>query len=287
MVPGIPEHERVDQDLPQVTGTTMLGRVIYQKIGKGSFGQVYAAQNMRTGQAEVVKVVPKSQAAMREIHMQHLLPSHSNIVELLDAFSSRRNMYMFLTYGGSRNLFHCIARQMYSFDESLDVFAKISDAVIFMHDCCHVCHLDIKPENVLVDDHDEPRIADFGAAGRTDELIEYNAGSLPFAAPEILSRMPRDRNSRPRSEVIGYQGDLADVFSMGIILLEMLQGNNYVMHQLGWAGTCHSALLQDPGTRSTEMMDLLQDGTRLEFLKEPLLLFGGLRYLKKSYRHWM
>jgi len=256
----------------------MNGRKIFEKIGQGNFGRVYAAQNIRTGQPEVVKVVPKSEAAKREVYMHLLLPGHSNLVQLLEVVCSRNNMYMFMTHGGSRTLFHCIKHHMYSFDGSLDVFDEISDAVIFMHGL-GVCHLDIKPENVLVDDDDVPRIADFGTAGRTNRLITNCGGTFPFAAPEILDKMSKDNDSDPnsqaRSYVIGYHGDLADVFSMGIMLLEMLQGNHYMMHRLGWAGQGDVALMRDPEARAMEMRTLLQDGNRLNFLRRPLP--GGIR----------
>eukprot|EP00756_Hemistasia_phaeocysticola_P018777 Hpha_TRINITY_DN15617_c0_g3::TRINITY_DN15617_c0_g3_i5::g.101611::m.101611 len=94
----------------------------------------------------------------------------------------------------------------------------MTQALIFCHHH-HVSHRDVKPENMLVNNRDEIKLSDFGVARihRTpyrcdagDMSCEF-VGTLPFAAPELFDRKP-------------YDDFIADVWSLGVCLYEMLAG---------------------------------------------------------------
>jgi serine/threonine protein kinase len=76
-----------------------------------------------------------------------------------------------------------------------------------------VCHRDLKPENILLDAQNNVKIADFGLASVVapgSQLLEY-CGTPAFSAPELFSGAQ-------------YDGSLADVWSMGVVLYECLSG---------------------------------------------------------------
>lgn len=86
--------------------------------------------------------------------------------------------------------------------------------IILTLPCCRrVIHRDLKPENILMDDTMNVKIADFGLAGITTPFsgnLRQLCGTPEFTAPEI---------------VLGkeYSGPAVDIWSLGVILYELLQ----------------------------------------------------------------
>jgi serine/threonine protein kinase len=81
--------------------------------------------------------------------------------------------------------------------------------------CRRVVHRDLKPENILLDDAGSVKIGDFGLAGMTTPFsgrMRLMCGTPEFAAPEIVQGNE-------------YNGPAVDVWSMGVILYEILQAS--------------------------------------------------------------
>jgi serine/threonine protein kinase len=102
----------------------------------------------------------------------------------------------------------------------LDIFQQLVDAVAFLHSLS-LCQLDLKPENVLLDGG-RVRLIDFASSlerpSRGYEIQGARYGTPGYIAPEVIVRR------RAREEPIVTPA--ADVFSLGIILLEMLSLEN-------------------------------------------------------------
>ncbi len=96
--------------------------------------------------------------------------------------------------------------------EIIDAFILLCDGVGVAHDAGFV-HRDLKPANVLVD-ATGPRVIDFGLAERIDQR-ELAAGTPAYMAPELLEGAA---NASP------VTSPLADVFSLGVMLVECLTG---------------------------------------------------------------
>jgi len=81
-----------------------------------------------------------------------------------------------------------------------------------------VAHRDIKPENILLDAHNQIKLSDFGFATifrsrGVERLLDKKCGTLPYVAPEVLTRP--------------YKATPADIWSCGIVLLALLGGGTY------------------------------------------------------------
>lgn len=94
-------------------------------------------------------------------------------------------------------------------------FCQILNALSYIHQAGYA-HRDIKPDNILLDENFQVKIADFGFAGpingRTGKgFLETQLGTKPYQAPEI-------------NEGKKYSGELVDVFAAAIVLFIMVSG---------------------------------------------------------------
>ena len=97
------------------------------------------------------------------------------------------------------------------------IFKKIAQGIKFCHDN-NICHLDIKLENILLDNNYNPVIVDFGFSKKTIDqnnniiLMNVRKGTKRYASPE---RFDTQHN---------YDGKMADIFSLGVVLFALVSG---------------------------------------------------------------
>ena len=110
-------------------------------------------------------------------------------------------------------------------------FAQLVEAVAHVHDC-GVCHMDIKPENLFVTASGRVKLGDFGLSVlMEDGPVVGRLGSVSYAAPENL------RSQRPSATIgeygcgssarASYDGERADMWSVGVTLFVFLYGFTY------------------------------------------------------------
>ena len=153
---------------------------IGKEIGSGAFGTVNIAEHRTSGEKVAVKCISKNRIqrqnmgaqVKKEITTMKKL-DHPNIVGIKEVLMSNSHLYLVLEYCGGGELFTKIATQgKLSDNVTKRYFHQIMDAVKFCHNL-FVCHRDIKPENILLDAHDNVKIADFGFAS----IMEPEPGS--------------------------------------------------------------------------------------------------------------
>jgi serine/threonine protein kinase len=94
------------------------------------------------------------------------------------------------------------------------LFQQIASAINYCHQL-GIAHRDLKPENVLIETFPQIKVSDFGLCGfiAPHEMMQTFCGSPCYCAPECLSR-------------VSYDGRLADIWSIGIILFAMVTGSH-------------------------------------------------------------
>mmetsp|Transcript_69006 Transcript_69006/g.173847 ORF Transcript_69006/g.173847 Transcript_69006/m.173847 type:complete len:698 (+) Transcript_69006:86-2179(+) len=221
-------------------------------MGHGTFGIVYSATNMETGEAEAVKVIEKESLTnmdriidlWKEMKALKRL-DHPNIVAMHEAMHGPRHIFLFLEQAGSMNLFRELkaSGNFFDLDRARGYQAQLTSAVAHCHSN-GVAHRDLKPENICVSECKTMiKVIDFGAATSVSKPANDMLGTMPFLAPEAM-----------RSST--YSPAACDVWSSGIILLEMICGIGIMDKLLNWTRNCTPCEL-----RSRELDVRFSDGS--------------------------
>jgi serine/threonine protein kinase len=191
-------------------------------LGSGAFSVVVKAVHKETHQVCACKVVPKDrineegdrERFQREINAMAFL-KHDNVVTLYDFFSDDLNFYLVMDFCPGGELFQYIVKN----DKMAEpvaayLFEQIASAIAYCHSL-GIAHRDLKPENVLISKFPRIKVSDFGLCGfiSAQDMMQTFCGSPCYCAPECLSR-------------IQYDGRLADVWSLGVILFAMVTGSH-------------------------------------------------------------
>jgi len=236
-------HERSSGFLldPTVDGTEIaasngevIGRyTLLHMIGEGGFGSVYLAQQhepmARQVALKIIKVGMDTRhvIARFEAERQTLaMMKHPGIASVFDAGSTRAGRpYFVMEFVDGVAITEFCDRHGLSIEERLDLFIQVCGAVQHAH-TKGVIHRDIKPSNVLVTVNDDvplPKVIDFGIAkattpgGRlTNATVSLDGrglvGTPQYMSPEQASEDAIDIDTR------------ADVYSLGVVLYELLAG---------------------------------------------------------------
>lgn len=194
-------------------------------LGRGNYGLVKLAIHRDSGEQYAVKIVKKEVLEdettanvdiKREIAIMKAL-DHPNIVALNDVLYSPKRVFMVMELVRGGELFESIVKNgRQDEDTARKYFHQLIDAV---HYCHHrgVYHRDLKPENLLLGEHGELKVTDFGFSAMRDygcHLLSTNCGSPHYCAPEVWNG----------SQTEGYDGRKNDAWSCGIILYVMVTG---------------------------------------------------------------
>jgi serine/threonine-protein kinase HSL1 (negative regulator of Swe1 kinase) len=122
--------------------------------------------------------------------------------------------YLVLEFVDNGELFDYISKNgCLHEEEALKYFRQLLSAVGYCHSF-NICHRDLKPENVLLTSSLDVKVADFGMAAlhqTPEHRLSTSCGSPHYAAPEVIKG-------------VSYKGNLADIWSMGIILFASVAG---------------------------------------------------------------
>ena len=183
---------------------------IGDQLGKGGFGRVFSAQSV-SGEAAVVKLVPKAPGADREILFEDLT-GVPNVVPILDR-GEWRDFWVLVMPKADKSLRDYLGENIghLTVDDTVKLLSDITQALVAMEG--RVVHRDIKPDNILLL---EGRwcLADFGISRYAEATTEPDTRKFsmtpPYAAPEQW------RGERASSAT--------DVYSMGVVAYEVIAG---------------------------------------------------------------
>ncbi|XP_075678335.1 serine/threonine-protein kinase chk-1-like [Dermatophagoides pteronyssinus] len=201
---------------------------IIKTIGEGTYGRVYLIEEERFPNQllalKVINVYDESAKikAQREIEIQSQL-KHPNIVKLLYSEQILTNKFLYLEHAVNGSLYNHLKINQLGMvkQKALKYFKHLASALNYLHECGFV-HRDIRPSNLVIDQNDCLKLIDFGIATmykyhNEKYMLQTACGTDSYRAPETFDIIDG-------TKVRPHDGIPLDVWSSGIVLVEMLTG---------------------------------------------------------------
>ena len=199
------------------------------RLSKGSFGVVYVAEHLVSGQEYAVKVIERAKlsekektSVQREVSILKDCGDVENIVQLVDYFVAPEFFYVVQVYAKGGDVFERLAqRTSYTEADARDLAKYLLQTMEVLHSR-KVAHRDLKPENLLLKDMlDDTSIvvADFGFAAYVPAGgLKTRCGTPAFVGPEVL--LPNCRYD-----------ERVDMWSVGCLLYMLIAGYPPFQHR--------------------------------------------------------
>lgn len=200
-------------------------------IGQGGFGVVYLATDPMLGRQVAIKVPQPhilAKAELRERFVREALVvaslDHPNIVPLYEVGEFGEGSFLVTSYCQGSDLAKWISAQSGPIPIRLaaELIALLAEAMQYCHER-GVIHRDLKPANVMLDPNDDrdglpfiPRLTDFGVAKVVEMSLAESRSSIVVGTPFYMA--PEQIHAQ---DAIGPE---ADIYSLGVILYELLCG---------------------------------------------------------------
>jgi len=193
-------------------------QILHQQIGKGTYSTIHLGKDLTTGQQVAVKVMDLRRYTREFSSEARVLArlDHEGIVKFRHSQIVQDTGYIYMDYIPHPNLFNYVRRnRCLSQEHSLTIFCNILSAMEIIHGE-GIAHRDLKPDNIMVDPKTlNTVILDFGLSMMVplSGLSENYCGSPLYMSPEALNQEKHDPQ-------------LADLWSLGVILYHMLVGDS-------------------------------------------------------------
>ena len=214
---------------------------IIEKLGAGGMGEVYKAQDMKLGRTVALKFFSLQSLEESEVRTRLVAEAqasaslnHPNIATVYEIGHDNGISYIAMEYVEGRGLDSIIEGGALELTSAIDISIQIAEALKTAH-ARGLIHCDIKSSNIMLTTDDRVKLLDYGlakaafngAAGISRQQADAGktmAGTLGYMSPEQL-----------RAERLD---DRTDIFSLGVVLFEMLTG------QRPFDGESRSALIR-------------------------------------------
>ena len=190
-----------------------------KNLGHGKFGDVSLVHNGKTSFA--IKAVNRKAAEKQKILIKYYIQErsillglqHPFIMKLVKTFKTEKKIFFLLEYICGRNMNNYlssrITKQLKNFKETVFYMAILFVALDYLNSR-NICHRDLKPDNIIIDERGYLKIIDFGNSIVLNGFTSTMTGTPHYMAPEILLR--------------GGYGFSCDYWSIGIIAYETYYG---------------------------------------------------------------
>lgn len=194
-----------------------------EEIGRGAYGVVYKGKLGDGRVAAIKKLVDASDQGeaefLAEVSTIGRL-NHMNLIEIWGYCAQGRERLLVLEYMENKSLAEKLSSTSLNWERRYEIALGTARGLAYLHEECMdwILHCDVKPQNILLDDNFQPKIADFGLSklmnrrGASHSNFSRIRGTRGYMAPEWIT------NLSITSKV--------DVYSFGVVLLEIVTGKN-------------------------------------------------------------
>uniref|UniRef100_A0A0E0KXD5 non-specific serine/threonine protein kinase n=1 Tax=Oryza punctata TaxID=4537 RepID=A0A0E0KXD5_ORYPU len=210
------------QELYQITDAFSA----HNLLGEGGFGSVYkghlpdgnqvAVKQLKDGGGQGEREFQAEVEIISRVHHRHLV----SLVGYCISNNQRLLVYDFVPNNTLHYHLHGHGRPVLDWSARVKIAAGAARGIAYLHEDCHprIIHRDIKSSNILLDNNFEAHVADFGLARLALDAVTHVTtrvmGTFGYMAPEYASS--------------GKLTERSDVFSFGVVLLELITGRKPV-----------------------------------------------------------
>lgn len=196
----------------------LLGQGGFGYVHKGVLanGKVVAVKSLKSGSGQGEREFSAEVEIISRVHHRHLV----SLVGYCIAGGQRMLIYEFVSNNTLEYHLHGKNRPVMDWSKRTTIAMGAAKGLAYLHEDCHprIIHRDIKAANILIDDNWEAMVADFGLAKLNDTNVTHVStrvmGTFGYLAPEYASS--------------GKLTEKSDVFSYGVMLLELITGRRPV-----------------------------------------------------------
>jgi calcium-dependent protein kinase len=200
---------------------------ILNKLGEGTFGEVFKVLHKSYKCIRAMKVINKIKTCMGEEEEKDIINEinilkdldHPNILKVFEYFNTKLKFFIITELCTGGELFDRITEVKF-FNEKVaaHIMRQLFSAVRFCHSN-NVIHRDLKPENILIDTEEERskeyfniKVIDFGTSDilKKNKMLEKQIGTPFYIAPEVLQN---------------FYNEKCDIWSCGVIMYILLCGS--------------------------------------------------------------
>jgi serine/threonine-protein kinase len=230
-------------------GTNISQYKIITRLGSGGMGEVYLAQDARLRRRVALKMlfedVTKNEDWVRRFEQEAFAASalnHPNIITIYEIGQSGDSHFISTEFIDGQTLRERLRESTLSVAETLEIAIQVSTALVAAH-TAGIIHRDIKPENVMLRPDGYVKVLDFGLAKFTEQRSYGSSGVDNEAETEAAVNtspgvvMGTVSYMSPEQARGGQVDARTDIFSLGVLLYEMLSG------RLPFEGTTASEII--------------------------------------------
>ncbi|XP_058090771.1 serine/threonine-protein kinase STY46-like isoform X2 [Magnolia sinica] len=214
---SVPEHVKIPTDGTDVWEIDVRLLKFENKVASGSFGDLY--RGTYCSQDVAIKVLKPERVNVdmqrefaQEVYIMRKV-RHKNVVQFIGACTMPPTLCIVTEYMSGGSVYDFLHKQkgVFKLPSIIRVAIDVSKGMNYLHQN-NIIHRDLKAANLLMDENEVVKVADFGVARVQAQsgVMTAETGTYRWMAPEVIEHKPYDHK--------------ADVFSFGIVLWELLTG---------------------------------------------------------------